>query len=196
MVKIITIKDNLSFLFNCVNILMYEDDYSDKNYTGDFYRNKSETLIFNGYQIKSFEKVICQRDENDGCMIISTFESLKENYKKSKINHHTKKHIEDLMKIIKMNTIDFGILYSNKEIQEMEIKNKGNVEIIKSKWLIQNVKCSIENIKETCSIDLDEYDKIVKTECGHFFSIENLYEWLRNNNKDSCPLCRTIIIDK
>jgi len=192
MVKIITINNNISFLFTCVDAFMYYD-YSEK-YSDDFYRNKSETLIFNGYQIKSFEKVICQRDEEDGLMIVSTFECLKENYKKSKINHHTKKHIDDLIEVIKFHTNHFGICYSNKEIEEMESKNKCNVEIIKEKWLLKNIKCSIENIKETCSIDLDEYNKILKTECNHFFSIENMYEWIRNNQKNSCPLCRKILL--
>jgi hypothetical protein len=191
MSKITTLNANWKFFYECIGTFMYED-YT-KKYTGDFYRNKSETLIFNGYQIKSFEKVICQRDEDDGYMIVSTFEKLKEQYKNCKINQHTKKHIDELLEIIKFNTREFGILYSDKEIQEMEIKNKENVEIIKSKWLIQNVKCSIENIKENCSIDLEEYNTILKTECGHYFSIENMYEWIRNNKKDSCPLCRTIL---
>jgi glycyl-tRNA synthetase alpha subunit len=126
-------------------------------------------------------------------MIVSTYECLKEKYN-TKINHHTKKHIDDLIDVIKMNTCHFGICYSNKEIEEMESKNKYNVEIIKSKWLSKHVKCSIKNIKETCSIDLEEYDTIVKTKCGHYFSVENIYEWIRNNNKDSCPLCRTVLI--
>jgi len=190
MVKITTIQNNLSFFFTCVDTFMYYD-YNEK-YSRDFYRNKSETLIFNGYQIKSFEKVICQRDDENGYMIVSTYESLKEKYN-TNINYHTKKHIQDLIDVIHFNTRQYGICYSQKEIQEMELKTKENVEIIKSKWLIQNVKCSIENIKETCSIDLEEYDTILKTKCGHYFSIENMYEWIRNNEKDSCPLCRTIL---
>lgn len=192
MVKIITCKDNIEFFFKCVNILMYDDDYSDNKYSGNYYRNKSETLIFNGYQIKSFEKVFCKKNEDDGYMIVSTYESLKEMYK-TNINHHTKKHIKDLIKVINFNTSRYGMLYSDKEIQEMNLKTKENVEIIKSKWLKIHTYCSIENIKETCCIDLEEYDTIVKTDCGHFFSVENLYEWIRNNQKDSCPLCRKII---
>jgi hypothetical protein len=194
MVNIITKQNNLDFFFECLNILMYEDDYAEGKYIGDFYRNKSENLIFNGHQIKSFEKVICQRDEEDGYMIVSTFDALKEKYN-CKINSYTKNHLVMLLSVLKMLTNRYGICYSQKEIQKIELERKGNVEIIKSKWLSQYVKCSIENIKETCSIDLEEYDTIVKTKCGHYFSVENMYEWIRNNEKDSCPLCRTKIAD-
>ena len=50
---------------------------------------------------------------------------------------------------------------------------------------------SLERIKsnEECSICLTNTNKpICKTECGHYFHITCIKEWLSKNN--TCPLCR------
>jgi len=52
-------------------------------------------------------------------------------------------------------------------------------------------ECELVEVKDTCSIDLEEYDTLVKTKCGHLFSPKNLYEWIKTHNHNTCPLCRT-----
>jgi hypothetical protein len=58
-------------------------------------------------------------------------------------------------------------------------------------WLLQNISCSVVNQKDICSIDLEEYDELIKTECGHLFKDKNLYSWIEEHNNNTCPLCRT-----
>ena len=46
--------------------------------------------------------------------------------------------------------------------------------------------------KGICNIDLEEYNNIFKTHCGHTFLYENLFKWyLKSNN---CPYCRTELL--
>ena len=61
----------------------------------------------------------------------------------------------------------------------------------KTNWLLENIKCSVVNIKDTCCIDLEEYDELIKTTCGHLFKDKNLYSWLEEHINTTCPLCRT-----
>ena len=42
--------------------------------------------------------------------------------------------------------------------------------------------------KGFCNIDLEEYEKVFKTHCGHTFLYENLLKWFEKNN--TCPYCR------
>jgi len=168
----------------------------------DSYHNKSENLIFMNNLITSYDCIICSKRPEDNCIIINSYERIKEYYCK-KVNYRVKKHIEHAIRTLKKNGYNFAICFSSKEILEddntllslttEELKNY--VEHVKSKWLIKNCNCSVINYKEQCSIDLEQYEKLIKTKCGHYFSIENLYEWIRNNDKDSCPLCRTILFD-
>jgi hypothetical protein len=191
MARLIINPNNQTFFFNCIKTLKYET-FIEEEQNLNYQCNKSENLTFNGFEIKSFGRTIAFKHEEDNIIIVKSYDHLIENTK-LELNKYTNKHINHLIIILDYINVEFGILQSKKEIEEY-YRTEHNVEIIKEKWLSKYVKCSIENIKETCSIDLDEYNKIVKTECGHYFSIENLYEWIRNNEKNSCPLCRTILL--
>jgi len=46
--------------------------------------------------------------------------------------------------------------------------------------------------KGICNIDLEEYDNIFKTHCGHTFLYENLFKWYQKSN--NCPYCRTELL--
>ncbi len=63
--------------------------------------------------------------------------------------------------------------------------------ITKNELLLEKINFTIENKKEMCMIDYEQYDEILKTKCGHYFSIENMYKWIITNSKSSCPYCRT-----
>jgi hypothetical protein len=84
--------------------------------------------------------------------------------------------------------IDYHIDYfgeENREQEELFLSNH------KKHWLIYTVGCSVVNTKDTCSIDLEEYDELIKTKCGHLFCDKNLYSWLNEHDNKTCPLCRT-----
>jgi hypothetical protein len=64
----------------------------------------------------------------------------------------------------------------------------------KTLWLLENVKCDIKIEKGLCYIDYEEHNEICETICGHYISIDNLYKWICENKKTSCPYCRTEIM--
>ena len=49
------------------------------------------------------------------------------------------------------------------------------------------------DVTQQCPICIEdiEKDKLFKTECGHCFHIDCIYEWIENKNNKNCPLCRT-----
>jgi hypothetical protein len=59
------------------------------------------------------------------------------------------------------------------------------------KRLNRIIKCSVVSTKDTCCIDLEEYDELVKTKCGHLFAVENLCKWVLELNNKTCPYCRS-----
>jgi hypothetical protein len=61
----------------------------------------------------------------------------------------------------------------------------------KKSWLVEKVKVSVVKEKGTCSIDLDDYEELVKTPCGHLFEASNLYNWISLYKNKTCPLCRS-----
>jgi hypothetical protein len=106
----------------------------------------------------------------------------------------TKNHRNKLIKYINqyngyMN-IDYLLINEDEDNKLLKLKEKNYPRY----WLLTNIKCSLIKKKETCSIDLEEYKEVIKTECNHFFSEKNLYSWLDEHNQNTCPLCRTKLL--
>lgn len=91
----------------------------------------------------------------------------------------------NLLKIIEKN--DNKVLFDIKYFEHLLSFNK-------NQWLLNNVKCEIEKKKEVCCIDMEEYEEIVRTLCGHYISIDNLYKWVCENKRTNCPYCRTELL--
>ena len=57
-----------------------------------------------------------------------------------------------------------------------------------------------ENINDTqltCPICLSEIsDDLVKLRCGHFYHKLCIYQWLINERKDTCPICRLDVVNQ
>ena len=67
--------------------------------------------------------------------------------------------------------------------------------------LIKKFKCEIQYINEflkmdthiECTICLDHFDEILKTNCNHTFCNDCIYKWKNNSTIFTCPYCRDII---
>ena len=91
------------------------------------------------------------------------------------------KHYKDLLAAVEKLNIPFDYYPDDDYIQPVD----------EVEWLNDICDCELVEVKDTCSIDLEEYDTLVKTKCGHLFSPKNLYEWIKTHNHNTCPLCRT-----
>jgi hypothetical protein len=139
-------------------------------------------LKYDGLNIYSYNQLILYKDEFGICNLDIEVKKTLDKNTKDKIQ----KHFKDLWDILEKEGYDFelGLNIEDDDIELLKTNPKRN-------WLFNNIKCSLEEVKDTCSIDLEEYDTLVKTECGHMFKDENLYGWLYEHNNKTCPLCRT-----
>jgi len=134
-------------------------------------------LIYDGISVYSYGVKILT---TENYQFIINAESLPED--KKKLKGKILKHLIELIDTLRM-----------EEYTNYIIKLNVNKDYYFD-WLLENIKITkLVNSKEQCSIDLEEYDTLVKTACGHLFNDKNLYTWL--NLKDTCPLCRTILFD-
>jgi hypothetical protein len=149
----------------------------------------SGKLIYNGLDIKSYGLKIC--DIKEGKFTFYACLPKKFLHLRNKIQKHT----DELIRILDIEEIEYGFEFFDEEEDEEEDKDWDLLrQNPKKHWLIHNIKCSVENVKETCSIDLEEYDELIKTECGHLFKDKNLHSWLNEHNNKTCPLCRTKLL--
>jgi len=152
-------------------------------------KNQTSNLIYDGLCIYSYKERIFYKEyypENKYYYLDVKLNQSVDLQTKNKIG----KHFDELIQILeeKNYSYEFGIDEEGDEDWELSLDNP------KKHWIIHNIKCSVEKVKETCSIDLEEYDELIKTKCGHLFCDKNLYSWLNEHNNKTCPLCRTKLL--
>ncbi len=99
-------------------------------------------------------------------------------------SHTTSKHINNLIRKIKeINDIKYIIYDKFNTILETNIENLSNSYKI---WIKKDEK------KTECPILLTEITEGIETNCGHIFSKEGFFNWIKIKN--SCPYCRNEFI--
>jgi hypothetical protein len=133
-------------------------------------------LIYDGICVYSYGVKILHYEDNE---FIINAEPLPED--KKKLRTKILKHLTELIKTL-------GI--QKYENYTVKLNTNNNYQF---DWLLENIKISKLVYKQECSIDLEEYNTLINTECGHTFYDKNLYTWLKI--KDNCPLCRTKLLN-
>jgi len=154
--------------------------------TRSYCKIPSGNLEYDNWGVKSYGIRILYL-ENESNIIIDGF-SLTTGRVGPTLRSKIQKHMDELIRILDLDEIDYIIDYlgdENRELEELFHNNK------KRYWLLHDSKSTVVQEKGTCSIDLEEYDELIKTECGHLFNENNLYSWLKEHNNKTCPLCRT-----
>jgi hypothetical protein len=175
-------------LFNNNNTVQVLSPIKCKTQTGN--------LKYDGLNIYSYGKRIFYKSINN----FGIFYYIDARAYHSTTPNKVKKHLDYLLEYLSNagydNSIDIDtpFIYDDSDDE----KDDEDLELLqnnpKRHWLIHNIKCSVEKVKETCSIDLEEYDELIKTKCGHLFCDKNLYSWLKEHDNKTCPLCRTKLL--
>lgn len=99
-------------------------------------------------------------------------------------SYTTSKHINNLrLKAKNTNHIKYIVYDKFNKIIETNVEH---LDLNYKKWVKKDDK------KTECPILLTEITEGIKTSCGHIFSNEGFYNWIKINN--SCPLCRNEFI--
>ena len=150
-----------------------------------FCKNQTGNLKYDGFNIYSYDQRIFYKDygliHNSYNLDIQINQSLDK-----KTVEKIKKHFDYLLEFLEKRNYHYDLGFGPDD-DDFELL-KANP---KRHWLFHNIKCSVVKVKDTCSIDLEEYDELIKTECGHLFNDKNLHNWLNEHHNKTCPLCRT-----
>jgi hypothetical protein len=165
--------------------------YITKNYGKYIYGHKLTEDIVGSFRIKNDIIKHIYNCNNLNYKIVKYNNNTSINYESLKIRkndiENTKYDFDENLYFIKN---DNQILHSFILKQDIQLHIKDFV-LSKLKDNIFRIKTKIKGTYEKgiCNIDLEEYDYVFKTECGHTFLYENLMKWCQKSN--TCPYCRT-----
>lgn len=149
-------------------------------YTPDKCKIPSGHLVYDGLTVKSYGVRILYMNRDK---IVLDAYSMPEDTP-LKLRSKIQKHFDEVLRILDLDNIQY----------DLDIFDDEEDENPKRYWLLRKTKSTVVNIKDTCCIDLEEYDELIKTECGHLFCDKNLYSWLNEHDNKTCPLCRTKLL--
>jgi hypothetical protein len=147
-------------------------------------------LIYDGLTIKSYGVRILYMNRDK--IVLDAFSMPDDT--PNKLRRKIQNHFDELIRILDLDNIPYDMdIFGDDNIEEDEVEydeyllRESNP---KYAWLCLHICGNLIKEKETCCIDLEEYDELFKTECGHKFSVNNLYSWMNDYDNETCPLCR------
>jgi len=149
--------------------------------------NNEKNINFFNKSFKDIEKLndsLYQRYKNNFIVNLETFDK----FKSKRINEINK----NISKLVKNRNITLNINNKKNDYQIITDINKINEwnNALEKQQNLKKFFKGIEMKKKKCPICIENIgnDKLIMTNCGHFFCFECFHHWKCNNDK--CPICR------